>query len=154
MSIMSSTDVSSFELQCAPKFALNKYDELSTLSQHIERLHFGRRGTRYTFKFACGRHILLAWISGGTVKMIDIQTLPLEDAQLRLEALVELAAIANKQEPDELPEMEALFKRIWDIKGNISGIPFDAFENDACPDPLSFRPLKRVWRYRQGLVWR
>jgi hypothetical protein len=86
--------------------------------------------------------------------MTEISELLLEEAQQRLERLVENAAAAGKSEPDELPEMNALFKRIWDIRGNIHGIPYDAFENDSCPDPISFQPLSRVSRCRRGEIWR
>jgi hypothetical protein len=88
------------------------------------------------------------------VPMTEISELSLGEAEQRLERLIENTAAAGKSEPDELPEMNALFKRIWDIRGNIHGIPYDAFENDCFPDPISFRPLSRVWRCRQGEIWR
>jgi hypothetical protein len=88
------------------------------------------------------------------VPMTEINELLREEAEQRLERLIENAAAAGKSEPDELPEMNALFKHIWDIRGNIHGIPYDAFENDSCPDPISFQPLSRVWRCRRGEIWR
>jgi hypothetical protein len=80
--------------------------------------------------------------------------LPLEEAEQRLERLIEKVAAARDAEPSELSEMDALFKRIWDIRGNVGGIPYDAFENDCAPDPISFSPMSRVQRCRQGMIWR
>ena len=83
------------------------------------------------------------------MKVAEIATLPLAKAEERLEALILIAAHIGKKEPDELPEMEALFTRIWHIRGNINGIPYDAFENDSCPDPVSLQPMTRVWKLRR-----
>ena len=85
----------------------------------------------------------------------EIGELPLNEAEARLEFLIENAARGGKAPPDELPEMEALFRRIWDIRGNVHGFPIDAFANDCCPDPISFKPMHRVAMCRRGETdWR
>lgn len=78
----------------------------------------------------------------------------LAEAEERLEKLIEAAAASDKSPPDELPQMEALFTHIWSIRGMVGGYPADAWENDAAPDPVSFKPMNRVARLRSGGIWR